>query len=200
MSDFNGIREARSERMRLIRFRMRRENPRFRDELRLIPRPVVAVVAGLYLLAQIVVQIGNAYHQVDLPPELTGGAASLALAGMVTAVSIPLACLIFLVAYVNRDAKRRGMHAGLWTLLVVMLLPAWLFIGFVIYFLVREPLPYHCTQCGSMVSARFNYCPSCRYNLRPTCQHCQQEVGELDRFCPHCGNAVAPRAQAPVES
>jgi double zinc ribbon protein len=200
MSDFQNIRDARSERMRLIRFRMRRENLRFRDELRLIPRSVVLVVLGLFLIAQIVVQVANAYHQVDLPAELTGGGAVLALMGMVTAVAIPLACLIFLVAYVNRDAKRRGMHVGLWTLVVIMFLPAWFFVGFVIYFLVREPLPYHCTQCGSMVNARFNYCPTCRYNLRPTCQHCQQEVGELDRYCPHCGNTVTPRPQAQVES
>jgi hypothetical protein len=185
--------------MRLIRFRMRRENLRLADELRLIPRSVVTVVAGLFVLAQVVMQIANAQHQLDFP-DLSGGAAALAVAGIVTLASIPIAGLIFLVAYVNRDAKRRGMHSGLWTLLVIMLLPAWLFIGFVIYFLVREPLPYHCTQCGSMVSARFNYCPSCQYNLRPTCQHCQQEVGELDRFCPHCGNAVAPRPQAPNES
>jgi len=200
MSDFQRIRDARSERVRLIRFRMRRENLRFRDELGLIPRSVLAVVAGLFLLAQLVVQVANVYHQVDLPPGLSGAAAAFAVAGIVTAVSIPIVCLIFLIAYVNRDAKRRGMHSGLWTLLVIMLLPAWLFIGFVIYFLVREPLPYHCTQCGSMVSARFNYCPSCRYNLRPTCQHCQQEIGELDRFCPHCGNAVTPRTQTTIES
>jgi RNA polymerase subunit RPABC4/transcription elongation factor Spt4 len=113
-------------------------------------------------------------------------------------VSLPIASLIFLIGYVNRDARRRGMNAGLWTFLVTILLPAWLLLGFVIYFLVREPLPYHCTQCGAMVSARFNYCPSCKYNVRPACEQCKREVGEFDRYCPHCGYETRSRMPSEV--
>src|SRR5262249_10534931 len=102
--------------------------------------------------------------------------------------------------YVYRDARRRGMNAVLWTLLVIILLPAWLLLGFVIYFLVREPLPYHCTQCGAMVSARFNYCPNCKYHLRPACSHCQREVGEFDPYCPHCGNDITPLARPQTQA
>lgn len=189
-----------NERMRLIRFRMRRENLRFADEIRLIPRGLVWVVAGLFLVAQIIGQVVNRVaEQWFGQPDLTPLQSNWALAGVITLAAIPAAGMILLVGYVNRDAKRRGMNSGIWTLLVIMLLPAWLFLGFVIYFLVREPLPYHCTQCGAMVSARFNYCPSCKYNLRPACQHCQREVGEFDRYCPHCGNDVAAAAR-PVQS
>ena len=45
-----------------------------------------------------------------------------------------------MIAYVNRDAKRRGMSSGLWTFLVMVLTPAYFAIGFILYFLMRQPL------------------------------------------------------------
>jgi hypothetical protein len=122
--------------------------------------------------------------------------ASFALAGIITAVSLVMATLIFLVAYVNRDANRRGMNSGVWTLLVVILLPAWTFIGFLIYFLMREPLPYPCPQCSTTVGARYNFCPNCKCNLHPSCPQCKREVGETDKFCPYCAFELAGAAPA----
>ena len=132
------------------------------------------------------------------PPELrySPALASLALAGIVTGASLSMATMIFFVAYVNRDASRRGMNAALWTILVIILLPAWGFIGFVIYFLMREPLPYPCPQCASTVGARFNFCPNCKCNLHPSCPQCKHEVAELDKFCPNCGNDLKPDANS----
>src|SRR5437660_9802622 len=66
-----------------------------------------------------------------------------------------------------------------------------------IYFLMREPLPYACPQCGASVSARFNFCPNCKCNLQPSCPQCKREVAELDKFCPYCGTDLA--ASAPSE-
>ncbi|MBZ5577567.1 MAG: zinc ribbon domain-containing protein [Acidobacteriia bacterium] len=198
MSDYQ--RPLLNEKMRLIRFRMRKENLRFADEIRLIPRTLVWVVAGLFVIAQAVGQILNRLEEGFGQPDLTQVQSNWALAGVITAAAIPMACIIFLIGYISQDARRRGMNAVLWTLLVIMLLPGWLFIGFVIYFLVREPLPYHCTQCGVLVSARFNYCPGCKYNLRPTCQQCQREVGEVDHYCPHCGSEVTPQPQRQAQA
>ena len=113
-------------------------------------------------------------------------AADGGLKAEITAVSIPIACLIFLIGYVYRDAKRRGMNAGLWTVIIIILLPAYLAIGFILYFILREPLPYSCPQCHATVSARFNYCPSCKFNLRPSCPSCMREVRLEDRYCPNC--------------
>ena len=84
----------------------------------------------------------------------------------------------------NRDAKRRGMNSTLWTVLVLILLPAYFVTGFIIYFLLREPLPYKCSRCNAVVSARFNYCPECKFNLRPSCPSCRREVRLGDRYCP----------------
>ena len=68
--------------------------------------------------------------------------------------------------------------------------PAWMVLGFFIYFLMREPLPYNCPQCRATVGARFNYCPNCKCNLRPSCPQCKREVGELDKFCPYCATEL----------
>jgi RNA polymerase subunit RPABC4/transcription elongation factor Spt4 len=195
MSDYQPF----SDKLRMIRFRMRRENLRFADEIRLIPRGLVIVVAALFVIAQILFQIINHNVQNLSPEGFTTAQGPWVVAGVVTLVSLPVAGLIFLIGYVNRDARRRGMNAGLWTFLVTILLPAWLLLGFVLYFLIREPLPYHCTQCGALVSARFNYCPGCKYNLRPTCEQCKREVGEFDRYCPHCGADTPSRAPAEMK-
>jgi ABC-type Fe3+ transport system permease subunit len=182
-----------NERRRLIRFRRKREkNLRLWQEFKLVPRWLIATVVVLYLIAvaiAVTVNLNPALHDAEMfPPELRGHPVvqSLALAGIVTAASLFLAIFIFLVAYVNRDAKRRGMNSGLWTFLVIVLWPAYFAIGFIIYFLMRQPLPYDCPQCASAVDARYNFCPNCKCNLHPSCPQCKNEVVEGDKYCPYC--------------
>jgi hypothetical protein len=203
MSDYSQkVSSSLNERMRLIRVRRKKENLRFWDEFRIIPRWVIALVIVLFLIAQGIALAVNltAPERGDqiFPPDLQNnpGLASLALAGIVTLISIFFAAFIFLTAYVNRDAARRGMNSFLWTVLILIFLPTWGLIGLVIYFLMREPLPYPCPQCGTSVSARFNFCPNCKCNLQPSCPQCKREVAELDKFCPYCGNDLAPGAPA----
>ena len=189
-----------NERMRLMRVRRKREKIRFWDEFRIIPRWVIGLVTVLFLIAQGIALLVNlsAPERGDqiFPPELQNHRvlASLALAGIITLVSIFFATFIFMTAYVNRDASRRGMNAALWTVLILIFLPTWGLIGLVIYFLVREPLPYPCPQCSASVSARFNFCPNCKCNLQPSCPNCKREVAELDKFCPFCGTDLGPSA------
>jgi hypothetical protein len=185
-----------NERVRLIRLRRKKEHLRFWEEFRIIPNGVIYTVVALFLIAQVVayfVNRWNAVHYGELfPYELrdTPAMAYLALAGIITGVSLVMATIIFWVAYVNRDAKRRGMNSAVWTLLVIVLLPAWTFVGFLIYFLMREPLPYPCPQCGKSVGARFNFCPNCKCNLHPSCPNCKREVVETDKFCPYCATEL----------
>ena len=206
MSDFQASTTF-NEKMRRIRFRRTREKALFRDELRIIPKWLMVALGILFIGAQVGCLIGNlGFHQMSSPhgevwpfpvhPALS----ALAVAGIVTAASIPIAVFFLLIGYVNRDAKRRGMNSTLWTILVVILSGGWAFLGFLIYFLMREPLPYNCPQCSTLVGARFNYCPNCKCNLRPSCPQCKREVGELDKFCPYCafdlrsGNATTASA------
>jgi hypothetical protein len=147
---------------------------------------------ALFLIAQIIgqivlhVQLAN--HEQVFSPELDSdpGAAGAALFGIITGASLFLATFIFIVGYVNKDAKRRGMNSGLWTFLTVVLMPGYLVLGFVIYLLMREPLPYNCPLCAATVGARFNFCPNCKCNLHPSCPQCKYEVAETDKYCPYC--------------
>jgi len=183
-----------NERKRLIRLRRKKENLRFWQEFGIIPRWLITLVIVLFLLAQGIALLVNlsAPERGDqiFPPELKYDPvlASLALAGIITAVSLILAAFIFLIAYVNRDARRRGMHVALWTLLALLLSWPFPFLGVIIYFLMREPMPYPCPQCGNTVGARFNFCPNCKCNLHPSCPQCKHELAETDKFCPYCGN------------
>ena len=163
-----------SEQMRTIRWRMGRERFSFSNEIRLIPRGAFYLAAGLIVIGQAIAVFAHFFKASDPLP-------------LMMLVALAAACgagfLLLLFIYVNRDAKRRGMNAPLWTLLTI-LVPY--FIGLVVYFLLREPLPYNCPQCGATVSARFNFCPKCKYNLRPSCPQCKREVAVSDRYCFHC--------------
>ncbi len=191
--DPQGIKSSFNEKMRLIRFRRKKEKLRFWNEFKLVPRWLIWTVVVLYLIAQIIgqivldVQLAN--HGQVFGPELDNdrGAAGAALVGIITAVSLVFAIFIFMVGYVNQDAKRRGMHSALWTFLVIVLMPGYFVLGFIIYLLMREPLPYDCPQCGATVGARFNFCPNCKCNLHPACPQCKREVAETDKYCAYCG-------------
>jgi len=205
MSDYSQrVTGSLNERMRLIRLRRKKENLRFWQEFRIIPRWLMALVAVLYVTALVIAITVNlaSVHSPNgnemFPWELRDNPAlaSLALAGIVTLMSLFMASLIFMIAYVNRDASRRGMNAGVWTLLVLIFTPSTLILGFVIYFLMREPLPYPCPQCANIVGARFNFCPNCKCNLHPSCAQCKREVVESDKFCPYCGNDLKAASSA----
>src|SRR5450432_1543367 len=196
MSDFQAN-STFSEKMRRIRFRRARETTRFRDEFRIVPRWLIVTLIVLFVAAQIGFLIGNlVFHTMSNPSGDTfpfpnnALLSALSIAGIVTAAAIPFSAFWMLIGYVNCDAKRRGMNPALWTLLVLVLSPGWLALGFFIYFLMREPLPYNCPQCSAIVGARFNYCPNCKCNLRPSCPQCKREVGELDKFCPYCATEL----------
>jgi hypothetical protein len=208
MSDYQQrVTDSFNERRRLFRLRRKKENFRFWEEFGIIPRWLMFLVAVLYVIALVIAitvnlaQAHNPNGNYMFPWELRDNPAlaSLALAGIVTAASLSMAIIIFLVAYVNRDAARRGMNSGLWTLLVLILTPNTLILGPVIYFLMREPLPYPCPACGNTVGARFNFCPNCKCNLYPSCPQCKHEVAEIDKFCPYCGNELkAPTDAEPA--
>ena len=204
--DPQGIKNSFNERMRLIRFRRKRERLRFWQEFKLVPRWLIWLVVVLFLIAQVIGQmvlhVQLASHQPVFNPELDAdpGAAGAALVGIITAVSLVFAILIFMVGYVNQDAKRRGMSSSLWTFLVLVLMPGYLLLGFIIYLLMREPLPYNCPQCGTTVGARFNFCPNCKCNLHPSCPNCKREVAETDKYCAYCGTDLqAVKASEPRE-
>ena len=101
-----------------------------------------------------------------------------------------LTCYLLLVGYVNRDAGRRGMSRALWTA-VCILVPNGL--GFILYFILRQPMVGNCPQCGHGIQHGFNFCPKCNYKLNPNCPQCQRMVRPGDTYCPYCGTSLPDR-------
>ncbi|HLY59497.1 MAG TPA: zinc ribbon domain-containing protein [Terriglobia bacterium] len=173
MSDMNPL----TEKVRVVRWRMANEKLRFSEEMRIIPGWAYALSFVLLIAIEILVPIMRRHDAHPVP--------FLAFVPIMTFVGLLVAALGLLIGYVNRDAKRRGMNAALWTILVCVIPNA---IGFIIYFLAREPMVFKCPQCSETVSARFNFCPKCKFNLNPTCPECKHAVRPGDRYCPFCAH------------
>jgi hypothetical protein len=99
-----------------------------------------------------------------------------------------LAFFVLLVGYVNRDARRRGMNVTLWTVTAIFVPYA---IGFIIYFLMRQPLRITCLKCGAVAEPVFNFCPKCKFNLHPACPACHHPVQAGDLYGPFFARELA---------
>jgi RNA polymerase subunit RPABC4/transcription elongation factor Spt4 len=75
------------------------------------------------------------------------------------------------------------MNYALWTVLVIFIPNA---IGYIIYFVVRQPVRGACPQCGATVNPAFNFCPKCKFILHPACPECHRAIELGATFCPYC--------------
>lgn len=155
------------------------EKPQIGEELQIIPWWVFGLATLSFAGIQVIFMVFLA-REPNPPPVPVRIFLSLMLGGV-------LAFLVMLVGYVNRDAKRRSMNSTLWTVLVIFIPNA---IGFIIYFLLRQPLMVKCPQCEAAVHPNFNYCSHCKYNLRPTCPKCAHVIRAGDAYCPHCAHEL----------
>ena len=148
------------------------------QEMKLIPAWAWALAGLGFICMQIVFNyVIPTQKNANIPPAPVSAVLGF-LAGAV------VACYFLLIGYVNNDAGRRGMSRTLWTLIVIFVPNA---LGFILYFLMRQPAMQACPQCHTMVQATFNYCPSCNTKLHPHCAQCQRMVQLTDTFCPYCG-------------
>jgi len=151
---------------------------RLRDEVGLIPK-IGWLVAVLVYLGLAVLFAATAWPGMNLP--LWGKVLITVL------VPLPLMIYALLVAYVNRDAHRRGMRCVLWTLLAIFIPNG---IGIILYFLLRDPLLAHCTKCGARVRSNFPFCPICGAAMAPACPQCRRSVEAMWSNCPYCGSKL----------
>ena len=151
-----------------------------RSEVGVVPGWAWALAVLVYLGVQAVFHV-LAWPNERNPPALPFRVLFPLFIGVIPAFYIRL------VGYVNSDAGRRGMKRALWTLIVTFTPNA---IGFIIYFLLRHPVPMDCPRCGTRVDVRANYCPKCAYGFRPTCPRCRASIPDTARFCPNCGHAA----------
>jgi Double zinc ribbon len=161
-----------------------------RQEMRVIPKFAWAIAILAYfgvLIGLIAIAIPQFPDTANLP---RAGMVALGLA----AATIP-ATYLLLLGYVYGDAKRRGMRYVIWTLLSIFVPYA---LGFILYFIFRDPLPLVCPRCGAAAKSTFAFCPRCATALRPTCPQCGRAVEQTWVHCPQCGAATPARGQAIV--
>ena len=153
------------------------------QEMKIIPAWAWGLAGIAFISMQIVFNfvIPNTKGNANPPP-----AAVCVLLGFLAGAAIGVYFL--LLGYVNVDAGRRGMSRLLWTLIAIFVPNA---LGFILYFLMRQPAMQPCPQCHTLVQATFNYCPTCNAKLHPHCAQCQRMVRLTDTFCPYCGYKLA---------
>jgi RNA polymerase subunit RPABC4/transcription elongation factor Spt4 len=148
----------------------------FVAELRIIPAWAWVLAGIVFIAAQWFFNIQIAHHT-DAPKAWCRPILGL-LAGFFGG------CYFLLIGYISRDARRRGMNPVVWSLIAALIPNA---VGFILYFLLRQPRMQVCPQCGNQVKPGFNFCPQCSCKLSPSCPQCQRFVGANDLYCPHCG-------------
>lgn len=159
---------------------MEEQKPQISEDIRLIPLWSIVFAVLTFAGTQYVAHTYLANHQHNLLPKPFHVFWTISW-GIMTSF------FVLMVGYVTRDAKRRGMNVGLWTLLVIFMPGA---IGLVVYFLLRQPLSVRCPQCSTELQPGYNFCPQCHFQLAPTCRECQHTVRITDTFCGYCGERL----------
>jgi RNA polymerase subunit RPABC4/transcription elongation factor Spt4 len=98
--------------------------------------------------------------------------------------SVALAGWTLLIGYVYGDARRRGMRYVMWTLLAFFIPNG---IGVILYFILRDPVPGHCSKCGSWVQQGHAFCPGCGASILPACSQCHRAGQPGWSHCAWCG-------------
>lgn len=159
-----------------------RDETRFSDELRLIPRWSIAGAVAAFALVEYYFWIALprlSHHPSRLPFALH---VYLLLSwGALAALSM------LIIGYITKDAPRRGMSARLWIVCVVI--PGG--VGAALYFLLRQPILAACPSCGAHIGADYHYCPQCAYQVAACCGICHRSARVTDVYCVHCGHELA---------
>ena len=149
------------------------------QELQMIPRWSVVLAILLFVGMQYIFHRVMPHHKPELfPMRLMAGYWWGAL----------VASYALLLGYVSRDVKRRGMSAGLW-MLVCVVLPGG--IGSVVYFMLRQPILSRCPNCSTMMESGYHFCPQCQFQMAPVCGICHRGTKITDVYCTQCGHDLA---------
>ena len=126
--------------------------------LNIVPKEVrlwASILAGCLFLIGLAMAYETAGQGVMLRTMSAYGSAALVF-GVLAAIW--LLCLGFVFA----DARRRDMRPILWVL-VAALFPHLL--GFLLYFVMRQPIAATCTKCGKTVPNHQRFCSWCGASL-----------------------------------
>ena len=137
---------------------------KLRQVLSIVPKAVrlwAVVIAACAVLTGLVVAYTTADQGDMLRIMSAYGSAALVL-------GILLAIWLLCLGFVFSDARRRAMRPVPWVL-VAALFPHLL--GFLLYFVMRQPIAAACTHCGMTVSNHPRFCSWCgtaQFSPNPT--------------------------------
>jgi hypothetical protein len=157
----------------------------FLDELRIIPRivwPIALLASGASSFLM--------FHYAPNDPYISKWS-TMALIGFASWLLLTIACVL-LIGYVYADARRRGMRYIMWTLLAFI--PNG--IGFILYFVLRDPLLVDCPKCGAKGRSGFIFCSQCGAELAAYCPGCKRAVEPDWKRCVHCGTGLDHAAKS----
>jgi hypothetical protein len=103
---------------------------------------------------------------------------------MIAGLPLVVAAYVLVVGYIYGDARRRGMRYVMWTLLAIFVPNG---IGIILYFILRDPMPVYCSNCGHSMQAGFAFCPVCGTNVLPACGSCGKTLQPGWTHCAWCG-------------
>jgi hypothetical protein len=156
----------------------------FRERLRVIPRPawIVGCLLSVGLVLPLVIGPLRFDHDVRSWP-------LVAKVGLILVVPCVILGYSLLAGFVYADAKRRHMRHVMWAWLAMV--PY--FVGVILYFILRDPLPTPCPRCGTDVLLAFAFCPVCGASVHPNCSQCGKSLQPEWSNCPQCGvRAIRP--------
>jgi len=120
------------------------------------------------------------------------GSDYVAAAGGGMAASVFVALLFWGGGWVYRDAQRRGLNAGVWAAVTIIISPYLLgFIAYLIAVVLRDQRALVCPGCGCRLPANAAYCIRCGRQAQASCPQCQSPVVPGAAFCGHCGATLA---------
>lgn len=103
------------------------------------------------------------------------------------AVASSIVLNIIICVFVYNDAKKRNMNGVLWVL-IILLVP--LFIGLVLYLILRKDYNIKCSACGELLKDIYTVCPACGAQLKPICSECSLPLQANWSVCPNCSASV----------
>ncbi len=126
--------------------------------LTIVPKTVqlwASILVGCALLVGLILAYETADQGAVLRTMSAYGSAAVV-------VGVLLAIWLLCLGFVFADAQRRDMRPVLWVL-VAALFPHLL--GFLLYFVMRQPIVALCTRCGKTVSNHQRFCSWCGTSL-----------------------------------
>jgi hypothetical protein len=155
---------------------------RISEELRLVPRWAIAGALLAFALTQ--------YYFWEVLPHHrhhTSTVPNLLRFYLIVSWGALAALYVLMIGYISKDAPRRGMNIRAWMICVV--LPGG--VGAVLYFLLRQPVLFHCPSCAANIEEDFHYCSHCGYQVAASCARCFSSTRITDLYCAHCGHDLA---------